>query len=66
MKNLEICQEILFGRPLSEIPPNPPFIKGGRGDFWDDGFSEVKPLGVASILGFYPYLEIFPINLCTM
>jgi hypothetical protein len=28
MKNLEICQEILFGRLLSEIAPNPPLIRG--------------------------------------
>jgi hypothetical protein len=33
MKNLEICQEILFGQPLSEIPPQPPFNKGGQGGF---------------------------------
>jgi hypothetical protein len=34
MKNLEIGHEILFVQPLSEIPPNPPLLKGGRGDFW--------------------------------
>jgi hypothetical protein len=34
MKNLEIWQEIPIGQPVSEIPPNPPLEKGGRGDFW--------------------------------
>jgi len=41
MKNLENGQEIVFGRIVSEIPPNPPLKKGGRsetrlyeGDFW--------------------------------
>jgi len=41
LKNLEIGQEIVFGRTVSEIPPNPPLKKGGRsetrlyeGDFW--------------------------------
>jgi len=34
LKNLEIGQEILFGRTVSEITPNPPLKKGGRGDFW--------------------------------
>jgi hypothetical protein len=29
MKNLEIGHEILFVQPLSEIPPNPPLLKGG-------------------------------------
>jgi hypothetical protein len=33
MKKIEICQKILFGRPVSEIPPNPPFDKGGQGGF---------------------------------
>jgi len=28
MKNLENCQEIVFGRTVSEIPPNPPLKKG--------------------------------------
>jgi hypothetical protein len=23
-----------FGKPIAEIPPNPPLKKGGRGDFW--------------------------------
>jgi len=32
-KNLEIGQEILSGQSISEIPPNPPFIKGGEGGF---------------------------------
>jgi hypothetical protein len=32
-KNLESYQEIVFGRTVSEIPPNPPFIKGGEGGF---------------------------------
>ena len=36
MENLENCQEIVFGLTISEIPPNPPFLKGGRGDFWQD------------------------------
>jgi len=41
MKNFEICQEILFGRSLSEIPPNPPLIKGGEGGFLaGQGFQE--------------------------
>ena len=34
MENLENCQEIVLGLTISEIPPNPPFLKGGRGDFW--------------------------------
>jgi hypothetical protein len=34
VKNLEIWEEILFGQTASEIPRNPPLIKGGRGDFW--------------------------------
>jgi len=34
MKNLENGQEIVFRRTVSEIPPNPPLKKGGRGDFW--------------------------------
>jgi hypothetical protein len=34
MKNFEIGHEILLLQPLSEIPPNPPLLKGGRGDFW--------------------------------
>jgi len=34
MKDLEIGHEILFVQPLSEIPPNLPLLKGGRGDFW--------------------------------
>ena len=33
-KNLETWQETLIGQPVSEIPPNPPLRKGGRGDFW--------------------------------
>jgi len=27
-KNLENCREIVFGRTVSEIPPQPPFAKG--------------------------------------
>ena len=23
-----------FGKPIAEIPPNPPLKKGGKGDFW--------------------------------
>jgi hypothetical protein len=23
------------GEPIAEIPSNPPFAKGGRGDFWE-------------------------------
>jgi hypothetical protein len=34
MKNLENWQEIVFCLTASEIPPNPPLKKGGRGDFW--------------------------------
>ena len=30
----EIWPKILICQPVSEIPPNPPLIKGGRGDFW--------------------------------
>jgi hypothetical protein len=33
MKNLENGEEIMFGRALSEIPPNPPLKKGGQGGF---------------------------------
>jgi hypothetical protein len=33
MENLEFCQETLMGQPVSEIPPNPPFRKGGQGGF---------------------------------
>jgi hypothetical protein len=42
MKNLENSEVIMFGRPLSEIPPNPPLKKGGRGDFWPEPWSEGK------------------------
>jgi len=27
-------KKIHFGNPPPEIPPNPPLVKGGRGDFW--------------------------------
>jgi hypothetical protein len=30
MENLEFCQETLMGQPISEIPPQPPFRKGGQ------------------------------------
>jgi hypothetical protein len=29
----EIWQKILICQPVSEIPPNPPLIKGGQGGF---------------------------------
>jgi hypothetical protein len=30
----KFCKEDPFWKPTSEIPPNPPLVKGGRGDFW--------------------------------
>ena len=46
MKNLENCQEIVFGRTVSEIPPEPPFKKGGQGGFlagpWSMGKSWLR------------------------
>jgi hypothetical protein len=48
MKNLENGEEIVFGRTVSEIPPNPPFKKGGRGDFWKI-FSEGKSYLISKI-----------------
>jgi hypothetical protein len=30
----KFCKEDSFWKPTSEIPPNPPLVKGGRGDFW--------------------------------
>jgi hypothetical protein len=43
MKNLEICQDILFGQSIAEIPPNPPLTKGGRGDFWQGSGGKDEP-----------------------
>ena len=33
-ENIETGQVILLVQRLSEIPPNPPLEKTGRGDFW--------------------------------
>jgi len=43
MKNLENGQEIVFRPTVSEIPPNPPLKKGGRGDFWQGRAPREKP-----------------------
>ena len=42
MKNLENGEEIVFGRTLSEIPPQPPFKKGGQGGFLAGAWSMGK------------------------
>ena len=30
----KFCKEDPLGKPTPEIPPNPPLVKGDRGDFW--------------------------------
>jgi hypothetical protein len=37
------CRVISIGKAIAEIPPQPPFAKGGRGDFWETS-SEGKQL----------------------
>jgi len=53
MKNLENGEEIVFGRTLSEIPPNPPLKKGGRGDFWPGPWSQGKSWLLVAFLPIY-------------
>jgi hypothetical protein len=56
MKNLENGEEIMFGRALSEIPPNPPLKKGGRGDFWPEPWSKGKSWFLVASLPIYEAL----------
>jgi hypothetical protein len=56
MKNLENGEEIMFGRALSEIPPNPPLKKGGRGDFWPEPWSKGKSWLLVASLPIYEAL----------
>jgi hypothetical protein len=58
IKNLEIGQKILIGQGLSEIPPNPPLIKGGWGDFWQDRGEKKKSYPLVS----FAHLGITPEN----
>ncbi len=47
-KESEICQEILFGQAVSEIPPQPPFDKGGQGGFgWAMILGKILAAGAA-------------------
>jgi hypothetical protein len=41
-KNIENCQEIVIGRTVSEIRPQPPFKKGGQGGFLEKPSSQAK------------------------
>jgi hypothetical protein len=47
LQDLEIWQEIASCRLVSEIPPNPPLIKGGEGGFLEGARSGAKlnPVG---------------------
>jgi hypothetical protein len=49
MKNLENGEEIVFGRTLSEIPPQPPFKKGGQGGFLARAVIQGKILAAGSV-----------------
>jgi len=50
MKNFEIGHEILFVQPLSEIPPNPPLLKGGQGGFLAGQWSQRKTSLLVEVL----------------
>jgi len=56
MKNLENVEEIVLGWTLSEIPPNPPLKKGGRGDFWPGPWSKGKARLLVASLPIYESL----------
>jgi hypothetical protein len=50
MENLENGQKILFGQPLPEIPPQPPFNKGGQGGFLAGQWCKEKSWLVVAVL----------------
>jgi hypothetical protein len=50
--NLEICQEILLGQLVSEIPPTP-FDKGGQGGFLEGPDSSGKSWLLVAALPIY-------------
>jgi hypothetical protein len=56
MKNLENGEGIMFGRTFSEIPPNPPLKKGGRGDFGPGPWSKGKSWFLVASLPIYEAL----------
>jgi hypothetical protein len=60
LKLFKFCKENPFGKFVSEIPPTPPFIKGGQGGFLEGADSLIPYIWVAALPRCVFCGEIFP------